>query len=242
MELVITKPVTVITPSVASKKLKDAVESVKSQTYPCKHLVVLDGPDIYTDIKQDDKLNIVKLTENTGANGFNGQRIYAAYPHLVNSEYIAFLDEDNWYQPDHIETLVKTIERHNLDFAYSLRQIYNPEKKYLCNDDCESLGKWEIFMSRKSPHGKQYLIDTSAFLFKRDFIQKTCHLWHSGAWGEDRRYYYAVKDHARYDTNGKYTLCYRLDGNPNSVTKEFFDAGNKTQFDYYEGKYPWVKT
>ena len=133
-------------------------------------------------------------------------------------------------------------ERHNLDFAYSLRQIYNPEKKYLCNDDCESLGKWEIFMSRKSPHGKQYLIDTSAFLFKRDFIQKTCHLWHSGAWGEDRRYYYAVKDHARYDTNGKYTLCYRLDGNPNSVTKEFFDAGNKTQFDYYEGKYPWVKT
>ena len=241
MELVITKPVTVITPSVASKKLKDAVESVKSQTYPCKHLVVLDGPDIYTDIKQDDKLNIVKLTENTGANGFNGQRIYAAYPHLVNSEYIAFLDEDNWYQPDHIETLVKTIEDKNLDFSYSLRKIFSPTKEYLCDDNCESLGKWEIFMSRGSHHGKHYLIDTSSFCWKREFIQKTCHYWHAG-WGGDRQYLYSVKDHAKYDTNGKHSLCYRLDGNPNSVSHDFFITGNKAQEAYYGGKFPWLRT
>lgn len=247
MELVIRKPVTVITPTIGSPKLWDAIESVKAQTYPCKHLIVLDGPDVKADRlpwPHDgyENCQIVKTPENTGANGFNGQRIYAAYPHLVNSDYIAFLDEDNWYEPDHIENLVKTIEAKNLDFAYSLRQIYSPTKKYLCNDDCESLGKWEIFMSRKSPHGKHYLIDTSAYLFNRKFIQHTCHLWHSGAWGEDRRYFYAVKDHAKYDTSGKYTLCYRLDGNPNSVTEEFFKAGNKTQHDYYEGKFPWVKT
>ena len=53
---------------------------------------------------------------------------------------------------------------------------------------------------------------------------------------------YAVKDHAKYDTNGKHTLCYRLDGNPNSVTEEFFRVGNKTQNEYYGGKFPWVKT
>lgn len=242
MELVITKPVTVITPSVASNKLKDAIESVRNQTYPCKHLIVLDGPDFYTDVKPDDDLQIVRLLENTGGNGFNGQRIYASFPHLINSDYIAFLDEDNWYAPDHIENLVKTIEKKKLDFAYSLRSIYSPEKEYLCNDDCESLGKWEIFMSRGGPYGKQYLIDTSAYLFTKEFIHKTCHLWHSGAWGEDRRYYHAIKDHAKYDTCGKYTLCYRLDGNPKSVTEQFFKTGNKIQHDYYGGKFPWVKT
>ena len=175
----------------------------------------------------------------TGGN-FYGHRIYAAYPHLINSDYILFLDEDNWYEPDHVETLIKTIEAKNLDFSYSLRKIFSPDKKYLCDDNCESLGKWEIFMSRHSPHGKQYLIDTSSFCFRREFIQKTCHFWHHG-WGGDRHYFYNVKEHAKYDTNGKHTLCYRLDGNSNSVTKEFFIEGNKTQEAYYAGRYPWVK-
>ena len=246
MNLVIEKKVVVITPTVGSPKLWDAVESVKAQTYPCKHLVVLDGPDVKADRlpwpHDGYDSMIVKAPENTGANGFNGQRIYAAYPHLVNADYIAFLDEDNWFRPDHIETLVKTIEQKNLDFAFALREIYSPTKKYLCNDECESLGKWPIFMSRGSQYGNQYLIDTSAYLFKAEFIQKTCHLWHSGAWGEDRRYFYAVKDHAKFDTNGKYTLCYRLDGNPKSVSEEFFKTGNATQEAYYGGKFPWLKT
>lgn len=246
MKLVIEKPVTVITPTIGSSKLKDAIESVKNQTYKCKHLIVVDGEEYWRSACQYvDEMNTGGATmtispENTGGNGFYGHRIYAAYPHLLNSDYILFLDEDNWYEPDHVETLINTIEKKNLDFSYSLRKIYSPDKKYLLDDNCESLGKWEIFMSRHSNHGKQYLIDTSSFCFKREFIQKTCHLWHAG-WGGDRQYLYGVKDRAKYDTNGKHTLCYRLDGNPNSVTKEFFESGNKTQEAYYQGKFPWVK-
>jgi glycosyltransferase involved in cell wall biosynthesis len=247
MKIVIEKPVTVITPTIGSPKLKDAIESVANQTYKCNHLIVCDGPEHFNKVYPlavGGTIQFCVTPENTGKVGeqsFYGHRIYAAYPHLVNSDYILFLDEDNWYQPDHVATLVETIESQNLDFAYSLRQIYNTNKEYLCDDNCESLGKWPIFMSRSSRHGEQFLIDTSSFCFKREFIQKTCHLWHSG-WGGDRRYLSAVREHAKYDTNGKHTMCYRLDGNPNSVTKEFFDQGNKTQEAYYEGKYPWLKT
>ena len=252
MNLVIEKPVTVITPSIGSKKLLDAIMSVATQTYKCKHLIIIDGPEFSESVMDIIKItqmmdpqpniNVVVSPENTGKTGgnFYGHRIYAAYPHLLNSDYILFLDEDNWYEPDHVETLVKAIEEKNLDFSYSLRKIYSPDKKYLLDDNCESLGKWEIFMSRSSPHGKQYLIDTSSFCFTKKFIQATCHIWHHG-WGGDRRYFYSVRDSAKYDTNGKHTLCYRLDGNPNSVTKEFFESGNKTQEAYYQGKYPWVK-
>jgi glycosyltransferase involved in cell wall biosynthesis len=253
MKLVIEKPVTVITPTIGSPKLLDAITSVATQTYKCKHLIVVDGPDFVHEVMSiinianmmDPKPNIQVIVspENTGKTGgnFYGHRIYAAYPHLINSDYILFLDEDNWYESDHVQSLIETIESKNLDFSYSLRKIFDPSRNYLLDDNCESLGKWPIFMSRHSPHGPQFLIDTSSFCFKREFIQKTCHLWHSG-WGGDRQYLYAVRDHAKYDTNGKHTLCYRLDGNPKSVTEEFFKTGNKTQQAYYEGKYPWLKT
>lgn len=253
MKLVIEKPVTVITPTIGSKKLLDAIMSVATQSYKCKHLLVVDGYDFVEPVMDiinitkmmdpQPNINLVLSPENTGKTGgnFYGHRIYAAYPHLINSDYILFLDEDNWYEPNHVQTLIETIESKNLDFSFSLRKIFNPERTYLLDDNCESLGKWPIFMSRHSPHGPQYLIDTSSFCFKREFIQQTCHLWHSG-WGGDRKYFYAVKERAKYDTNGKHTLCYRLDGNPNSVTKEFFETGNKTQQAYYEGKYPWLKT
>ena len=244
------KTVTVITPSIGSDKLADAIKSVENQTYKCRHLIVVDGPEYSTKTVEvvanteakKGSVSVYCSPENTGKTGgnFYGHRIYAAIPHLLNSDYILFLDEDNWYQPDHVETLVKTIEKNGLDFSYSLRSIHDKDGNYLIDDNCESLGKWEIFMSRHSPHGKQYLIDTSSFCFKREFIQKTCHMWHHG-WGGDRRYFYYVKDEAKYDTNGEYSLCYRLDGNPNSVTKDFFESGNKTQEQYYGGNYPWNK-
>jgi GT2 family glycosyltransferase len=247
------KTVTVITPTIGSPKLLDAIASVATQTYKCKHLIVIDGPDFVDEVMSiinianmmDPKPNIQVIIspENTGKTGgnFYGHRIYAAYPHLINSDYILFLDEDNWYDPNHVQSLIETIESKNLDFSFSLRKIFNPERTYLLDDNCESLGKWPIFMSRHSPHGPQYLIDTSSFCFKKEFIQQSCHLWHHG-WGGDRRYFYAVKEHAKYDTNGKHTLCYRLDGNPKSVTEEFFKTGNKTQEAYYGGKFPWLKT
>jgi len=248
MQLTIEHSVTVITPTIGSNKILDAIQSVKDQTYKCKHLIVIDGFDHQQklwDMKSGEtkyEVDFVVTPENTGKTGgnFYGHRIYAAYPHLINSDYILFLDEDNWYDPNHVASLIEIIEKKNLDFSFSLRKIYSPDKKYLCDDNCESLGKWPIFFTRSSPHGPQYLIDTSSFCFKRDFIQKTCHLWHSG-WGGDRLYLSSIKDHARFDTNGKHTLCYRLDGNEGSVTEEFFKQGNNIQEQYYEGKYPWLK-
>ena len=52
-------------------------------------------------------------------------------------------------------------------------------------------------------------------------------------------YFYGVREHAKYDTSGKHTLCYRLDGNPNSVNKEFFDGGNAESEKNYPNGFPW---
>jgi hypothetical protein len=208
-----------------------------------KHYLVVDGREfldvMWKNVKteyRDAKLITTVTPENTGKDGFYGHRIYAAYPHLLNSDYIFFLDEDNWYEPDHVASLVDVLEQGN-DFAFSLRKIFTNEKQYVADDNCESLGKWPIYFTHDNP---QYLIDTSSYAYRKEFIQKTCHLWHSG-WGGDRRYLYSVMQNARFDTNGKHTLCYRLDGNPNSVTGDFFIKGNETQSQHYKEGFPWLK-
>lgn len=239
-----TKTVTVITPTVGSDKLQDAIKSVKDQTYEhINHLVVVDGYDFFYKVTENvdptflhKNLNLTTAPQNTGANGFYGHRIYAAYPHLIDTDYVFLLDEDNWYKPDHVETLVKTLQDGN-DFAYSLREIYDENKNYICDDNCESLGKWPIWFTHDNP---QYLIDTSSFAFHREFLIKVCQLWHSG-WGGDRRFYSHLRSTVKHNTSGKHTLCYRLDGNPNSVKADFFEQGNEEQHKRYEGKFPWLR-
>lgn len=246
MKLIIEKSVVVITPTIGSSKLADAITSIQNQTYKnVKHLLVVDGKEHYLSTMnalpvsfETTEFDVMTLPYNTGANGFYGHRIYAGVPHLVNAEYVFFLDEDNWYEPDHVASLVEVLDRGN-DFAYSLRKIFNPDKSYVADDNCEALGKWPIYFTHNDP---QYLIDTSSFAFKREFIQKTCHLWHSG-WGGDRKYFYSVlAGNPKWDTNYKHTLCYRLDGNPKSVNEEFFIKGNAEQLKHYNGELPWLKT
>lgn len=250
MKIVIERSAVVITPTVGSPKLADAIRSVQEQTYSnIRHLVIADGHKEYSDAMMDIVLDTVKVPPakniqttsvptNTGANGFNGQRIYASYPHLVDEYYVFFLDEDNWYEPDHVASMIDTMETKDLDWAFSLRKIFSPDKEFIAEDNCESLGKWPIYFTHDNP---QYLIDTSAFAFRKDFIQNCCHLWHSGAWGEDRRFFYAIKDRTDWDTNGKHTLCYRVDNNPQSVNGEFFIEGNRVNNEYYKGELPWKK-
>jgi glycosyltransferase involved in cell wall biosynthesis len=248
MKLIIEKSVVVITPTIGSAKLADAVESVANQTYKnLTHLLVIDGAKEYLEqfnknlVHQDKdhwNLQFMFLPWNTGGTGgkFYGHRIYAGVPHFLNADYVFFLDEDNWYEPDHVRTLVEVLDRGN-DFAYSFRKIYSPDKTYIADDNCEALGKWPIYFSHNDP---QYLVDTSSFAFNTKFLQKTCHLWHSG-WGGDRRYLYSVlAQNPKWDTSYKHTLCYRTDANPNSPDADFFIKGNEQQLEHYNGALPWI--
>lgn len=243
MKLVIERSVTVITPSIGTPKLIDAIRSVQNQTYSnLTHLVVADGPEAYDKVfdicvdLQDAHPTIMSLPYNTGANGFYGHRVYAGVPHFINSDYIFLLDEDNWYEPDHVSSLADVLDRGN-DFAYSFRKVYSADKSYIADDNCEALGKWPIYFSHANP---QYLVDTSSFAFKREFLIKTCQHWHHG-WGGDRNYLYnALRYNPRWETNYKHTLCYRTDSNPNSPDANFFLKGNEEQLRHYNGKLPWI--
>ena len=142
--------ISIITPTTGSEQLRQACQSVWNQTYDnIEHIVVVDGPQYKANtyhIIGGTKSTMMCLPHNTGANNYNGHRIYGAFSFLAEGDYICFLDEDNWIEPNHIESLVNSIE--DGSFSCSLRKIVDQEGNYVCNDDCESLGNWKLVQKR----------------------------------------------------------------------------------------------
>ena len=228
--------VAVVTPTIGAESLSQCVESVHNQTYQdLTHYIFIDGEEheknIWYQLEGYDNIKTVRLEENVGQ-GWYGHRVYAACSFLVNADVICYLDEDNWYEPCHVEKLVKRLND-GFDWVYSLRKIYDKEGNFLCEDNCESLGKWPVYFNDSVFH-----IDTSSFAVRRDVAVAIGHAWY-GQWGADRQFFGALKQHfSNYGCTNAYTLCYRLDGNPNSVNENFFKEGNEIQKQKYK-TFPW---
>ena len=231
---------TVIIPTTGTPELHDALKTALSQNQT-KVYVVCDGDKYKGRVKPivDEyaglpHLNVCYLPINVGANGFYGHRVYAAFTHLLDTEYVLYLDQDCSYQSHHVQSCIQTIEEKNLDWCYSLRQIYDKDGNYVCNDDCESLGKWQTY------HGVNH-IDTNCYCIKTEVAIKLAQVWHGG-WGQDRVWLQVLAQHfPKFDCTGDYTVNYKVDGNPGSVNAEFFHHGNEVMKQKYNGVYPWRK-
>jgi hypothetical protein len=233
---------TVIIPTTGAAPVHEAIKSVLNQTYETKCYIVCDGPQfvyaIKNHIKQFEKhpnyKNIVlcNLPINVGAKGFYGHRVYAAFTHLIDTEYVMYLDQDNWLSDRHVQLCVETIQRRNLDWCYSLRQVRSKSGDFICFDDCESLGKWQTY------HGIHH-IDTNSYCIKTSVATQLASVWHGG-WGQDRVFLQAISQHfPKWDCTNEYTTNYRVDGGKGSVNADFFINGNEVMLKKYDGKYPW---
>jgi glycosyltransferase involved in cell wall biosynthesis len=227
---------TVIIPTTGATEVRTAIESVLNQTYPTTCYVICDGDQFRGKVKPilDDypQVKSCYLPINVGAKGFYGHRVYAAFTHLVDTEYVMYLDQDNWLHPNHVESCVNTIKEQKLDWCYSLRQIHKKDGKFVCNDDCESLGKWQTY------HGMHH-IDTNSYCLKTEIAVKLASAWHGG-WGQDRVFLQAVTQHfPKWDCTKEYTVHYRVDGGTGSVNAGFFINGNEVMNKKYNGVFPW---
>jgi glycosyltransferase involved in cell wall biosynthesis len=233
-----TLSVGIVTPTTGSVELEKCIQSVQSQTYTnLKHYLFLDGSDVKVNLPYSLKYPIKKISleENVGADGWYGHRVYAACSFLVDTDIIIYLDQDNWIKSKHVESLVNLIEQKNLDWAYCLRKIYDKEGKYICRDDCESLGMWPAWVGSDVHH-----VDTSCYAVKREVAVQVGHMWYA-KWGADRRFFSVLMSAFKNnDCTREYTLCYRLGGNEGSAQKQFFMDGNLWMLKKYNGDLPWT--
>lgn len=96
--------------------------SVREQTMPATHVLVCDGsrPEILPGFNG---VHII-LRRNYADYG-NTPRLIGCYQAVgAGAEAIAFLDADNWYQPDHLETLVAHAKAERLAAVCSARTLH----------------------------------------------------------------------------------------------------------------------
>jgi len=231
----------VIVPTTGAPEVRIAIESVLNQSYQTKCYLVCDGDQYRGKVKAiadnylgNPNFKVCYLPENVGANGFYGHRIYAAFSHLINEDYVLFLDQDCWFEKQHVLSCVETIKNNNLDWCYSLRKICDKHGNFICNDDCESLGRWQTY------HGANH-IDTNSYCVPKEIMIKLASVWHGG-WGQDRVFLSVIaQNFQKWDCTKQYSVNYRLAGNEGSVTKEFFENGNKIMNEKCRGDFPWQK-
>lgn len=240
----VTPSVGIITPTTGAVELEDCLRSVRRQSYPhIVHYIVVDGPEHEHKVRMHlgdftDNVRVLTLPEPTGNSGYYGHRIYAALPYLVNTDFVSFLDEDNWYEPTHIQSLVELTARHRLEWAYSLRNVVSKDGTFLCEDNCDSLGLWGQWYSEHNH------IDTSCYFLKREIACKGSAIWNRKGYSEaeldpDKEFCkWLIGYSIRGYTTGNYTVNYRLGSSEDTIHKEFFIQGNEVMRDTYK-HFPW---
>ena len=235
--------VTVITATTGSDYLARNIQSIREQSYQnVQHLVVVDGHERLDNAKRffHDDLDVITLPYPTGIEQYNGHRIYGGCTYFAKGDYIIYLDEDNWLDYNHIAELVNVSSDDT--WSYSLRKIVDSDGKYICNDDCESLGDWESIIN-------DYFVDVNCFFFPRKIALQLTPLWYRRARHPndqpevDRLLTFVLRQNKIKSNNtGKYTVNYRAGNRTDSVQAQFFINGNINMIKKYNGILPWRKS
>lgn len=234
--------VTIVTATTCTDYLKHNLNSVINQTYDnIQHLIVVDGKHHLDKLNYDIASDVIVLPYATGTEQYNGHRIYGAATYLAKGDYIMYLDEDNWLEPNHVESLVSILKDTPNAYACSLRKITDMDGNFICNDDCESLGNWESVIN-------DFFVDVNCFFLPKKLALQLTPIWYRRArHPEDQpEVDRALTNVLRYNTieclvSGEYTVNYRAGNRADSVQAQFFLKGNEIMKQKYNGEYPWRK-
>jgi Tfp pilus assembly protein PilF len=237
----------VITPTIGTAKLRRAIESIQAQTYlRVEHVIVIDGPAGEANARSmlpsesAHPCHVISLPFNTGAGGYICHRIYGACVYLVGGRYVVFLDEDNWFEPHHIDGLMRLVESQGLEWAYALRNIRDADGRLVGPDDCQSLGRWPVWNDPE-----RHLVDMNCYLLRRDIAIGLSPSFYRRVHDQenpDFRLCRFLLDRAkRFDTNGDYTVNYTVGNASWSVTADYFLTGNNAMAERYRDNFPWRK-
>jgi len=149
--------------------LSRCIPSVVAQDYPAlEHIVVSDGPDLILREKLARK-NLAGLDvrfEELPEHPPEAQWGHYARLHgidLAKGDYIAYLDDDNSWRPQHVRMLVAALEETGAGFAYGKMHVH---------------GRGEYLIGTDPPAEGQ--IDTSMIIHRRELLDVATWRWYAG--------------------------------------------------------------
>ncbi|MBL4720250.1 MAG: glycosyltransferase [Alphaproteobacteria bacterium] len=117
---------------------RQCVDSVAAQTYACDHILVSDGHPHA--LAAERGLSEIRLPKAHGAGGNLPRCIGAAMAVNEGYEAIVFLDEDNWFTSDHVETMVRLHEETGAAICTAGRTIHRLDGSTMALTDTWSDG------------------------------------------------------------------------------------------------------
>lgn len=157
--------------------------------------------------------------------------ILAMSAYIATEDYLCFCDDDNWYEPDHVQSLVEALESKNAAYAYSLRKLVHPDGSFYDYDNGESLGHFGD------------LVDANCLLMRRDLATGIAPLWYNtnGQMNVSDRFVWAAlkQNNVPWAASGRYTVNYRMSARGQDM-KPFFFYRNILSRAKYPDAYPWA--
>ena len=142
----------------------------------------------------------------------DGGALRSILSYMANAPLIAYLDDDNWWGPNHLASLARAIEP--VDWAFSLRWFVNPETLHpVCIDRWESVGpEAGIFLEAFGG-----FVDPNCLMIKRTTCAEVIPWWTVPLRGDpkgmsaDRHIFDFLRRHRRGAGTGEASAYYVLD-------------------------------
>lgn len=132
--------------------------------------------------------------------------------YLANSPFIAYLDDDNWWDPQHLRRLRDAIE--GQDWAYSQRWFVHPlSRRPVCVDAWESVGPGKGVFAEDFGG----FVDPNCLMINKLACAEAIPCWNyplprdAKAMSADRRVFSVLRNHRRVGATGEPTTYYLLD-------------------------------
>jgi SAM-dependent methyltransferase len=219
--------VAVVIPTVGRSSLDRAVRSVYAQKFPgtIQILIGVDGSkreagqfeELAHVAPPNCSLTVFDPGYSTSARrgGFvpsgTGGALRTILSYAAHSRLLAYLDDDNWWGPEHLATLVQAMAGH--DWAYSLRWFVDAQTEMsLCIDRWESVGP-DAGVFAKTFGG---FVDPSCLMIDKVACEPVLRLWCSVLSGDksgmssDRPVFAYLRSHGRSAGTGRATAYYVL--------------------------------
>jgi glycosyltransferase involved in cell wall biosynthesis len=119
--------VAVITPFYQTPRpwLEQCLDSVARQTAPCTHFLVCDG-DVLGDAELPLGVQVLRLPRPHGDAGNAARAVGSVSAIAQGFDALAYLDADNWYDPDHLRLLLGEQVRAGAAVCSSGRALHEP--------------------------------------------------------------------------------------------------------------------
>jgi len=160
----------IITATIGRPTLKRTCESVQKQTVSCNHVIIVDGYDkAKLPIVPEDQTIIVRPHTGNWGGG-----CYRWAIENLNYDTFMFLDDDNWIEPDHVESQLNALELKL--WAFTFRRVIHEDGRLIAE------------------RGPEKFVDTNCYAFISGFARDVAKHFTTGTYQNDRAVFKAIQE------------------------------------------------